>query len=168
MWLTFNLHYTPTGQTETDQPELALWFHKAPPAKTFKTLPLLRDTFSIPARSSEYEVRMALPFALPFPITVYGMSPHMHLRGMRMRFEIIDPAGKRETLLSVPKYHFNWQTGYQLAVPRRIPAGYKIEVIGAFDNSEQNLANPDPTLNVQWGDQSWEEMFIGYFDYTDG
>src|SRR5688572_3689926 len=168
MWLTFNLHYTPTGEAETDQPELALWFHKTPPAKTFKTLPLLKDTFSIPARASEYEVRMALPFALPFPITVYGMSPHMHLRGMRMRFEIIDPTGKRETLLSVPKYHFNWQTGYQLAVPRRIPAGYKIEVIGAFDNSEQNLANPDPTLNVQWGDQSWEEMFIGYFDYTDG
>ncbi|HEX7861269.1 MAG TPA: redoxin domain-containing protein [Verrucomicrobiae bacterium] len=167
MWLTFNLHYTASGEPETDQPELALWFHKTPPAKTLKTLPLLSE-FTIPAGNNEYQVIARMPFALPVPVTIYSMSPHMHYRGLRMRFEIIDPAGKRETLLSVPRYHFNWQTGYQLAQPRRIPAGYRIEVIGAFDNSPQNMANPDPTLNVGWGDQSWEEMFIGYFDYTEG
>ena len=168
MWLTFNLHYTPTGEPETDQPELALWFHKTPPAKTFRTLPLLNNGFRIPAGANEYEVRAELPFALPFPVTVYGMSAHMHLRGTRMKFEIVDPTGKRETLLSVPKYHFHWQTGYQLAQPRRIPAGYRIVVTGAFDNSEQNMDNPDATQSITWGDQSFEEMFIGYFDYTEG
>lgn len=168
IWLTFNLHYTPTSEPETDQPELALWFHKTAPAKTLRTLPLLNQGFTIPAGVNEYEVRAELPFALPIPVTIYGMSPHMHLRGARMKFEIVDPAGKRETLLSVPKYHFPWQTGYQLAEPRRVPSGYRIVVTGAFDNSEQNMDNPDGTRPVTWGDQSFEEMFIGYFDYTEG
>lgn len=167
MWLTFNLHYTPTGQSETDEPELALWFHSSPPAKTLKTLPLLNQDFTIPAGTNEFEVKAELPFPLPWPVTIYGMSPHMHLRGARMRFELIDPAGKREVLLSVPKYHFNWQTGYQLAEPRVVPRGYRIAVIGAFDNSRQNWENPNWLQPVSWGDQSFEEMFIGYFDYTD-
>jgi peroxiredoxin len=168
MWLTFNLHYTPTSQPETDQPELALWFHKSPPAKTFKTLPLLNQGFTIPAGANEYEVRAELPIPLPFPVTIHGLSAHMHFRGARMKFEIIDPSGKRETLLSVPRYRFQWQTTYQLEQPRRIPQGYRIVVTGAFDNSEQNMQNPDPGETVRWGDQSFEEMFIGYFDYTDG
>jgi len=83
-----------------------------------------------------------------------------------MKFEIVDPTGKRETLLSVPKYDFHWQTKYELAEPRRVPAGTKIIVTGAFDNSEQNMENPDPLNSVRWGEQSWEEMFIGYFDFT--
>ena len=167
MWLTFNLHYTPDGEATTDQPELGLWFHKTPPAKTLKTLPLLNQGFTIPAGTNEYEVRAELPFAVPFPVTIHSMSPHMHFRGARMRFELIDPAGKRETILSVPKYRFNWQTGYQLAQPLVVPRGYKLAVVGAFDNSRQNIENPNSAIPVSWGDQSFEEMFIGYFDYTD-
>lgn len=167
MSLTFNLHYTPTGEAETDQPELALWFHETPPAEALKTLPLLNQDFTIPVGTNEFEVRAEMPFALPWPVTLHGMSPHMHLRGARMRFELVDPSGKREILLSVPKYHFHWQTGYQLAQPRVIPPGYRVAVIGAFDNSDQNMHNPDPNQQVRWGDQSFEEMFIGYFEYTD-
>lgn len=117
---------------------------------------------------NEYEVRAELPIPLPFPVTIHSLSAHMHFRGARMKFEIIDPSGKRETLLSVPRYRFQWQTTYQLEQPRRVPAGYRVVVTGAFDNSEQNMDNPDATQTVRWGDQSFEEMFIGYFDYTDG
>ena len=166
-WVTFNLHYTPTGDPETDEPELALWFHTTPPAKELQTLPLLNQSFVIPAGAKEYQVvqELTLPIFLGSP-TLYSMSPHMHVRGARMKFEIVDPTGKRETLLSVPKYDFHWQTKYELAEPRRVPAGTKIIVTGAFDNSEQNMENPDPLNSVRWGEQSWEEMFIGYFDFT--
>ena len=84
-----------------------------------------------------------------------------------MKFQVRYPDGTRETLLSVPDYDFNWQLGYTLAKPRVIPAGSQITVSGAFDNSPQNLANPDPTLRVRWGDQSWMEMFVGVIDYTE-
>jgi hypothetical protein len=166
-WVTFNLHYTPTGEPETDEPELALWFHKTPPTKELQTLPLVNDTFTIPAGANEYQV--VQEFTIPAflgPVTLYSMSPHMHLRGARMKFEIVDLTGKRETLLSVPKYDFHWQTKYELAEPRRVPAGTKVIATGAFDNSELNLENPDPASPVRWGEQSYEEMFIGYFDFT--
>jgi hypothetical protein len=163
--LTFNLHYTPTGKPETDQPELALWFYKTPPAKVFRTLPLLNNSFAIPPGVREHEVKVQIP--LPRDITVHRLAPHMHLRGLRMKFEVIFPNGSRETLLSVPKYFFGWQTAYELAEPRTLPKGSTIIVTGAFDNSELNTDNPDPSKTVRWGDQSFDEMFIGYIDYTD-
>lgn len=84
-----------------------------------------------------------------------------------MKFEVRYPDGVRETLLSVPDYDFNWQVGYALAKPKSIPANSQIIVSGAFDNSPHNLANPDPTAQVRWGDQSWMEMFAGHIDYTE-
>ena len=162
--VTFNLHYTPTGKPETDEPELALWFHKTPPGKELLTLPLLDDNFVIPSHVNEHEV--VQQFTVPLPVTLYSMSPHMHVRGARMKFELVDPTGRRETLLSVPKYDFHWQTLYELAEPRRVSAGMRVVVTGAFDNSEQNHENPDPDSVVRWGEQSWEEMFIGYFNFT--
>jgi len=165
--LTFNLHYTPDGEEATDEPELGLWFHETPPAKSLFTLPLLSQGFRIPPGVRDHQLTVQLPVPTPYPITIYSMSPHMHLRGSRMKFEMIDPSGKRETLLSVPKYDFDWQTGYTLEQPRVIPKGSRIIVTGAFDNSPQNPFNPDPTETVRWGDQSYEEMFIGYFTFTE-
>jgi hypothetical protein len=152
-----------------DQPELALWFHKTPPAKSLITLPLINMGFTIPAGAREYEVSARLPFvqSLPYAGTLYSMSPHMHVRGSRMRFEVIYPDNKREMLLSVPNYDFHWQTTYELAEPKKIPAGSKLVVTGAFDNSDLNHENPDPLSPVKWGEQSWDEMFIGYFTYSD-
>jgi len=165
--LTFNLHYTPSGDLEEDQPELALWFHTTPPAKELQTLPLLNQSFTIPAGASDYEVSYSPPFPLPFPVTVYSFRPHMHLRGARMRFEIQRPGSTaREVLCSVPAYTFHWQTTYQLAQPIVVPTGTRVFVVGAFDNSAQNDENPDPTQPVIWGEQSWEEMFIGYIEGT--
>jgi hypothetical protein len=90
----------------------------------------------------------------------------MHIRGKRFRFEAYYPDGTREVLLSVPRYDFNWQTFYVLQMPKPIPAGTKIMMTGAFDNSSRNPANPDPAKEVGWGHQTWDEMFVGYMLYT--
>lgn len=167
--VTFNLHYTPSGEAETDQPELALWFHTKEPAKQIFSLPLPNLNFVIPAGAREHAVRAdtkPLFDALPFPVTVYGMAAHMHLRGRSMRFEVEYPDGIRETLLSVPKYDFHWQTRYLLEEPKVLPKGTKVWLTGSFDNSRLNHANPNPGEEVRWGEQSWEEMFIGYWDIT--
>jgi hypothetical protein len=166
--LTFNLHYTPSGAEAVDEPELGLWFHKTPPAKEFQTIPLVNQDFTIPAGASDHEVTFSLTIPTFYPpITVYSFRPHMHLRGSRMRFEI-KPLGstQREILCSVPNYTFHWQTTYQLVQPRVIMPGTTVYVTGAFDNSAQNEENPDPTQPVKWGEQSWEEMFIGYIEGT--
>jgi hypothetical protein len=93
--------------------------------------------------------------------------PHMHLRGKWMRFELLSPNGKRETLLNVPRYDFNWQTVYRLAEPRHVPAGSWLFVTGGFDNSAANPSNPASSKRIQFGPQSWDEMFIGFFDAAD-
>lgn len=164
-WLTFNLHYTPDGIETNDQPVLALWYHRSKPKKTWNLAAPLNDVFVIPSSAPDHPVQAT--WTTPnTPIEIHRLNPHMHLRGKRMKFEVRYPNGVRETLLSVPDYDFNWQIGYTLAKPKSIPAGSQIIVSGAFDNSPQNLANPDPSASVRWGDQSWMEMFAGHIDYT--
>jgi hypothetical protein len=166
--LTFNLHYTPSGEAEQDQPELALWFYATPPAKELQTLPLLNQSFTIAPGASDQEVTFSYKIPVFYPqITAYSFRPHMHLRGSRMRFEILAPGStQREILCSVPHYSFHWQTTYHLEQPRVILPGTTVYVIGAFDNSAQNDENPDPTASVSWGEQSSDEMFIGYIEGT--
>jgi hypothetical protein len=94
------------------------------------------------------------------------MTPHMHLRGKAFRYTAVFPNGKKEILLDVPKYDFNWQLKYTLAEPRWLEKGTKIYCTAVYDNSEDNLVNPDPTKTVHWGDQSWDEMMIGFFVTT--
>ncbi|MDB6040510.1 MAG: hypothetical protein JWM99_4351 [Verrucomicrobiales bacterium] len=163
-WVTFNLHYTPNGVATNDNPVLALWYYKVKPAKTWGVAAVARFDLNILPGVSDSPVQTQ--YTTSSKITVYRFNPHMHLRGKRMKFEVIYPNGTRETLLSVPDYDFNWQVGYDLAEPKILPAGSRVIATGAFDNSPQNLANPDPTATVHWGDQSWMEMFIGYMDYT--
>jgi len=90
----------------------------------------------------------------------------MHLRGKDFEYSVIYPDGKREIVLSIPRYDFNWQTFYRLEQPLRMPKGSKIHCVAHFDNSSANPANPDPTHEVRWGDQTWEEMMIGWIDYA--
>jgi hypothetical protein len=91
------------------------------------------------------------------------MLPHMHVRGKAMEIRAVYPDGAVETLLRVPRYDFNWQLGYDLAERKLLPRGTRVEATGWFDNSPNNKSNPDPTVEVRWGDQSWEEMMIGFF-----
>jgi hypothetical protein len=164
--LTFNIHYTANGTATTDKPELGLYYASTPPARTLKYAAPLNFFFSIPPNNSEYEVTSSQTFSSA--ATLFSFSPHMHVRGLRMRFELVPPApGVRRILASIPKYDFMWQTIYTLETPLEIAAGSRIEVIGAYDNSPMNLFNPNPNLSVGWGEQSWEEMFIGYMEYAD-
>jgi hypothetical protein len=187
--LTFNLHYTSDRADETDQPELGLWYADTPPAKTLKTVAALNlqftfgpqfglPTLPIPAGNPEFELAATgyvvnsspgfSAFTFSAPARIYSFSPHMHFRGLRMRFELTLPGSStKQILCSVPKYDFDWQTIYELETPLDVPPGARIDVIGAFDNSAQNIYNPDPTIPVKWGEQSWDEMFIGYFTYSD-
>jgi hypothetical protein len=133
---------------------------------------------SIPAGAADFEmtatgfaINNQFTFGTPVfnvPVRVYSFSPHMHVRGSRMRFELQMPGSStRQTLLSVPKYDFMWQTVYTLETPLDLPAGARIFVTAGYDNSALNIHNPDPTEDVLWGEQSWQEMFIGYIEFSE-
>ncbi len=162
--LVFQMHYTPNGTPHDDLSKLGLVF--ADPAKithVVKTVEAINTNFKIPANDDNYRVEAASP-TYPRNVVLLSMSPHMHLRGKSFSYEARFPDGKRELLLDVPKYDFNWQTTYRLAERRPLPKGTSLFCVAHYDNSENNLNNPDPTASVKWGDQTWEEMMIGFFD----
>lgn len=161
--LLFQLHYTTNGKAVEDTLELGLYLHKSPPKHEVFLGSAVNHRFSIPPYATDHETSAS--FTAPADILVYSLSPHMHYRGSRMFFEAHYPSGDREVLLSVPDYDFLWQHNYNLAQPKRIPAGTVIQVAGAFDNSLRNPLNPDPTQRLTWGEQSTDEMFIGSVFY---
>jgi hypothetical protein len=119
-------------------------------------------TFKIPPQDPNYEVESEFVFRQN--ATLLTISPHMHVRGKDFFYELIYPDGKKETLLWVPRYDFGWQTTYWLTEPKQIPRGSKMHCVAHFDNSPDNLANPDPNATVAWGEQTWEEMMFGWFE----
>lgn len=161
--LVFQMHYTPNGTAQEDRSCVGLVF--ADP-KTVKrevaTHKASTQGFKIPPGDGNHKVEADYRFR--DDSVMLAMFPHMHLRGKAFRYEAIYPNGKQEVLLDVPKYDFNWQHGYAFVEPKAMPAGTRIHCTAWFDNSAENLANPDPTATVRWGDQTWEEMMIGYFD----
>jgi peroxiredoxin len=163
--LRFQLHYTTTGRPERDAPRLALYLAPRPLAHELKIGAVASFDFAIPPGASDH--RETASRTLGRDILLYQLSPHMHVRGKSMRIEAHFPDGRRETLLSVPRYRFDWQHRYVLAEPLRIPAGTRLVVEAAFDNSERNPANPDPTAWVRYGEQTFEEMLFGYFLYRE-
>ena len=162
--IVLQLHYTASGTPGSDKTKIGLIYAKQPPK--FRNLQLAASNagFKIPPNDSNYEVKSQV--LLQDTVTVADLMPHMHFRGKDFRFDVIYPDGKTETLLSVPKYDFNWQLGYRLATPLVLPKGTRIECTAHFDNSANNPYNPDPTKQVKWGDQTWEEMMIGFFSVT--
>jgi len=163
--LTAEVHYTTCGSPQTDQSEIALYLAPAPQPRMAEIRRAVEPDVDIPPGTDE--ARHVATYAFKRPATIYSLMPHMHFRGKWMRYELLLPDGKRETLLHVPRYDFNWQLGYQLATPRHVPAGAWLLVTGAFDNSQDNPANPDPRKRVRFGLQSWDEMFIGFFEAAD-
>ena len=162
--LIFQVHYTPIGTEQTDLSKLGIVF--ADPSEVtheVKTTSAVQMRLRIPPGDANYQVSALLPEELP-ECRLITMAPHMHLRGKAFRYTAVYPNGKKEILLDVPAYDFNWQTGYRVAEPLKMPAGAKIECEATFDNSAANLNNPDPTKWVRWGDQTDDEMMIGYFD----
>jgi len=161
----FQLHYNTIGKPETDRSELGLYLLKTPPPLKLETRHIANMDFAIPP--GEPDARTFATYAFPREAMLYDLIPHMHLRGSWFRFEALYPDGKREMLLSVPNYDFNWQTTYRLAEPKRIPGGTWILCTGGYDNSAQNPANPNPSKRVKWGDQSFEEMFLGLMNVVE-
>jgi hypothetical protein len=160
----FQVHYTPIGTEQLDTSSLGIIF--ADPSTLthrIKTFSAVTNRFEIPPGAANHRVE-AETTAAEFESRLLSMMPHMHLRGKSFRYELVSPDGKSETLLDVPGYDFNWQTSYRLAEHKLLPAGTKIHCVGHYDNSPNNLNNPDPTASISWGDQTWYEIFIGYFD----
>ena len=159
----FQMHYTPNGRPQKDRSSIGLLFVDG---KTVKDRLVTTNTanfqFEIPAGAEDYKVEAQKKFAQD---TLFiGMYPHMHMRGKAFRYELTYPDGKKEVLLDVPRYDFNWQNWFKLEKPLVIPAGSNLLCTAHFDNSENNLCNPDPSKPVRWGDQTWEEMMIGWYD----
>ncbi len=163
--LTMEMHYTTCGSEQTDQTEVA--FYLAPGPQAREVFVRRADAEDVDIAPGVDESRHHATYAFRQPATLYGLSPHMHVRGKWMRYELLLPDGTRETLLHVPRYDFKWQHGYGFKTPRRVPAGAWLLVTGAFDNSPAHPGNPDPTKRVRFGLQSWDEMFIGFFEAAD-
>ncbi|MBM3724808.1 MAG: thiol-disulfide isomerase [Acidobacteria bacterium] len=160
----FQLHYTPNGTAVKDRSYVGLRFAKNPPVRQSIVGRAMNFAFKIPAMAPNHEV--VSQFVARQEITLDGMAPHMHVRGKDFKYTAVFPDGRSEVLLNVPKYDFNWQLSYELAKPLTLPAGTRIECVAHFDNSPNNKYNPDPTKEVRWGDQTWEEMMIGFFHYS--
>ena len=195
-YINWQIHYNPTGKPEKDRTRLGLWFNKVPvkyevlirqagdPLATTKNgLSLYRAegkeveytadegsqqrnrrTPNIPPYAENWSLTGITP--VTEDITLYAMSPHMHLRGKSLKWVITYPDGHEQTILNVPKFDFNWQINYELAEPLHIPAGSKIAGIGYYDNSLKNKWNPGPQLEVYWSEQSWDEMYQPFTEYS--
>jgi hypothetical protein len=194
--INFGMHYQPSGRPELDQSKLGIWFNtKSKVQELYREsigtpLPTMADRAEfyrvegktelfdrktmrgrhedhwppVPAFSDNYTAMGAT--AITEPITLFGFTPHMHLRGKDMKWVLTTPDGREETLLNIPKYDFNWQTYYELAQPRKIPAGSTITTVAHWDNTAKNPYNPAPDKEVYWSEQSWDEMFLPYITYT--
>ena len=161
--IEFQMHYTPAGLATTDSSRMGLYLHEEPPEYKLDNMVLLNPRILIPAGAPNHSEVMVRTFDQD--VLVYSLLPHAHYRGKASEFVAHLPDGTQETLLSVPRYDFNWQTNYDLKEPRFLPAGTKMVHRTWWDNSARNPANPDSTRDVPWGQQSWDEMLFGSVRY---
>lgn len=159
--IVLQMHYTPNGSPATDVTKVGLVMAKQPPKSRYLTLGALTFQFAIPANDPNYEVHSQVTFEQDAQLV--WLQPHMHLRGKDFEYRLVYPTGASETALKVPNYSFSWQLGYDEAKPVYLPKGTRMECTAHFDNSINNPNNPNPNVMVKWGDQSWEEMMIGWF-----
>jgi hypothetical protein len=160
--LVMEVHYTPKGRESDDRIQVGLMVAAERPAKRVITLQMDSSTFIIPPGAREH--RVMVWGTLPNDALLLGFFPHMHLRGKSFEYTLVGDGGRVDTLLRVPNYDFYWQLSYRLAVPRLLKKGSRLNWIATFDNSAANPRNPDPTAEVHYGHQSWDEMMVGFFD----
>jgi hypothetical protein len=161
--IVFQMHYTTNGQAAEDRSRVGLVFANQPREQVV-TIATQNRKFVIPAGAANHEVEAQL--TLYGDATLTALFPHMHLRGKSFEYRVVYPTGESEVLLNVPRYDFNWQLSYYLQQPKLLTKGTRIECTAHFDNSANNPANPNPKEDVKWGDQSWEEMMIGFMDVS--
>ena len=162
-YLRFQLHYTPNGTAVNDQVSIAFKFHDKQPQNILETKSAFNNRFLIPPGDSNYEVKARHKFLQDGYLV--GFSPHAHLRGKAFKYDLVSADGSRKTLVDIPRYDFNWQITYQYQQPLAVKAGSYLEVTAHYDNSADNPANPNPKARVRFGDQTEDEMMIGYFEW---
>jgi hypothetical protein len=160
--LVFQLHYTTDGKAGRDRSRVGLILAHEKPRERVMELAAANVRFAVPAGDPDYRVEARV--TLYEEATLVSLLPHMHLRGKSFEFRVAYPDGRKETLLTVPRYSYDWQLSYYLDRPLRLPQGSTIECTAHFDNSPNNPRNPDPEKTVRFGAQSWDEMMIGYFE----
>lgn len=163
--LVFQMHYTPNGKATTDQSSVGMVFADPKTVrKEVKTDRAVNVRFALKPNKANQKVESFQ--RIEENSMLLAMFPHMHLRGQSFRYEAQYPDGKSEILLDVPHYDFAWQNSYLLETPKLLPAGTVIHCTAEFDNSAANKSNPNSNEIVRWGDQTYEEMMIGYFNKT--
>jgi copper type II ascorbate-dependent monooxygenase-like protein len=154
--LQLQMHYTTTGEAATDRTKVGIIFSKDPAPREIRVGQFLNATLNLPAGAADVAIDAEVTFAQD--ATIWGLFPHTHLRGKKWAYQLILPDGTTKSILSVPNYDFNWQTYYMFKEPLQIAKGSKIVSTAWYDNSANNKSNPDPKIDVKWGDQTWEEM----------
>jgi hypothetical protein len=162
--LVFQVHYVTTGEPGSDRSSVGLIFSKEPVEKRVITAGATQANFAIPPGDPNYEVKSE--FAFKEDSHIDSLHPHMHVRGKDFKYTLVYPDGSSKVLLSVPRWDFGWQMTYVFKEEVQAPKGSKLVCVAHYDNSLNNKFNPDPTKEVRWGAQTWEEMMIGYLDYT--
>ncbi|MBQ00491.1 MAG: thiol-disulfide isomerase [Acidobacteria bacterium] len=162
--VVFQVHYTATGEPMSDRSSIGMVFSDEPPEQEVRFGQFLNPYFEIPAGEANHRVDALVEFTEDTEI--YALFPHTHLRGKRWEYELVHPDGRREPVLSVPGYDFNWQIYYQFEEPLTAPKGTRLEASAWYDNSAANKANPDPASPVRWGEQTWEEMHYTGISYS--
>ncbi len=160
--LVFQMHYTTNGKAVRDRTKVGFVFAKQPPEKRVIRVQASNAKFVIPPGAASYPVSGTAQLGVECELI--DAYPHMHFRGQSMTLSATYPTGEREQLLRVPRYDFNWQLVYEMGQPKLLPTGTLLRADATFDNSPNNRFNPDPKAEVRWGDQTWEEMMVGFFD----
>jgi thiol-disulfide isomerase/thioredoxin len=163
--LRFQIHYTPNGTATSDQTKIGLVFASSKPRYEVRVAGISNRAFSIPPGADNHKVVGSIP-SIPFEARILALFPHAHLRGKAAKYELKTPDGKSAALLDVPHYDFNWQLQYRFAEPVPVPRGSGLIYTAWYDNSDKNPANPDPTKIVRWGQQTYEEMHLGYVEFV--
>jgi thiol-disulfide isomerase/thioredoxin/mono/diheme cytochrome c family protein len=161
--ISFQIHYTPNGKALNERMRLGVKFAKEPPNYAVHVAAVPKITINIPPGAANHVETQTQ--RVPADLTVSAFMAHMHVRGKAFKYELLHADGRAETLLDIPRYDFNWQLRYELAEPRRLPAGSTLKITAVFDNSAGNPANPDPGATVRWGQQTFQEMMIGYVEF---
>ena len=161
--MRFQLHYQPSGSAARDRTRIGFTFADGPPRARVFTASAFNQKFTIPAGATDHEVQATYTFEQPSRLL--GFAPHMHLRGKAFRYELVLPNGHVQRVLDIAGYDFNWQLRYQLREPIAVAPGTVLRATACYDNSAANPANPDPTRPVSFGQQTRDEMMIGYFDW---
>ncbi|MBL8217292.1 MAG: thiol-disulfide isomerase [Bryobacterales bacterium] len=162
--LIFQMHYTANGKETLDRSWVGIKFASGPPKERVINTFIANPNLLIPAGEGNAKVVARVP--VHADATLESMFPHMHVRGKSMEYRAIYPDGTTEVLLNVPKYDFNWQLTYIPVQPKKLPRGTTLEIVAHYDNSPNNRFNPDPTKEVRWGDQTWEEMLAAFVDFS--